>query len=82
MQKDKSGKNLIGTVVSTSMKDVVVIDIERKKFHRLYSKGYTVNKRIKAKNEIDDVSVGDRVLIAETKPVSKNVAFKVVSVEK
>lgn len=79
---NNKGKSLTGIVVSVAMEGVVVVDIERKKFHRLYSKGYTANKRIKAKDEVGNLAIGDKVLIAETKPISKNVTFKVVRIEK
>jgi len=75
--KSSNGKILTGIVVSTKMKKTVVVDIERSKIHRLYGKSYRINNRIKARNDFNDISVGDSVTIFECKPFSKTVGFKV-----
>jgi len=76
----KSGKTLIGKVVSTLMNKTVVVDVERSKTHRLYGKSFTVNTKIKARNDFDNIAVGDVVTITETRPFSKEVSFKVIKV--
>lgn len=78
--KVKSGKTLIGKVVSVAMNKTVVVDIERSKTHRLYGKSFKVNQKIKAHNDIETLAVGDVVTITETRPYSKEVAFKVIKV--
>lgn len=78
--KVKSGKTLIGKVVSVAMNKTIVVDVERSKTHRLYGKSFTVNTKIKARNELGDLVVGDTVTITETRPISKEVAFKVIKV--
>lgn len=75
------GKVLIGKVVSTAMNGVVVVDIESTKTHRLYAKSYTQNRRIKAQSE-SELEIGSIVTIREIRPVSKDVHFKVMKVEK
>lgn len=79
--KSGNGKVLTGKIVSNAMTGVVVVDIERKKTHRLYGKSYSVNTRIKAKTD-KNFEVGDIVSITETRPMSKNVAFKVLENKK
>ena len=76
--KENVGKIISGTVVSTLMSKTIVVDIERSKTHRLYGKSFKVNNKIKARNEIEGIVVGDSVVIAETRPISKSVSFIVV----
>ncbi|MEI8061546.1 MAG: uS17 family ribosomal protein [Candidatus Berkelbacteria bacterium] len=76
--KENAGKIISGTVVSMLMNKTIVVDIERSKTHRLYGKSFKVNNKIKARNEIDGIVVGDSVIIAETRPISKSVSFIVV----
>lgn len=72
-------KQLKGSVVSTKQKATVVVDVERKFAHSLYKKIIKRNKRYQVHNENRDVNVGDKVIIEETRPVSKTKHFKVVS---
>jgi len=75
----KNGREIIGIVVSEPQNKTLVVETERLKKHRLYDKNYKVNKRIKANCSIKDIVVGDRVLIKETRPISRFVNFKVIS---
>lgn len=72
-------KKLTGIVVSNKMDKAVVVKIERKLRHPIYQKVVTTHKRIKARNEISEVNLGDVVVIEETRPLSKEIRFKVVS---
>lgn len=80
--ESNSGREIIGTVVSATNNDTLVIETESLKKHKLYGKNYKVNNRIKANCKIDGISDGDIVKIKETRPISKNVHFKVISKEK
>ena len=71
----------VGLVESVKMQKTVVVNIESKVKHPLYKKLIKRSKKIKAHDEIG-VSVGDKVKIIETKPISKEVNFKVVEVIK
>jgi small subunit ribosomal protein S17 len=75
----KNGREIIGVVVSELRNKTLVVEIERLKKHRLYDKNYKINKRIKTNCSIKDVVIGDRVLIKETRPISKFVNFKVMN---
>lgn len=74
-------QNKIGIVESTKMQKTVVVKIESTVKHHLYKKLIKRSKKIKAHSEIG-VVVGDKVKITETKPISKNVNFKIVEVIK
>jgi len=74
----KNGREIVGIVVSEPKNKTLVIETERLKKHRLYDKNYKINKKIKASCLVEDIYVGDRVLIRETRPISKFVSFKVV----
>jgi small subunit ribosomal protein S17 len=76
--ENQNGKTFTGEVLSMNMEKTIVVDIERSKSHPLYGKSFKVNHKIKARNDLNDISVGDIVTITETKPYSKNVAFKVI----
>lgn len=71
-------KQLIGTVISTKQEKTLVVDVERKFAHPLYKKIIKRNKRYQVHNENLNVKVGDRVVIEETRPISKTKHFKVV----
>lgn len=72
-------KTLSGKVVSTKMQKTVVVEIERKFRHKLYKKVIVKHKKYKAHNELKDINVGDIVVIEETRPISKDKHFKVIS---
>lgn len=69
----------VGTVVSAKMPKTVVVKVQRKVKHPLYKKQVTKTKKFKAHDEIG-VTSGQKVKIVETKPISKNVHFKIVEV--
>lgn len=68
-------KVFIGKVVSTKMQKTVVVRVERKFRHSLYSKTIVRHKKYKVHNEDLDLKVGDTVKISETKPLSKDKHF-------
>lgn len=70
-------KILKGVIVSTKMQKTVVVKVERVYMHPLYKKIVRRNKRYKARNEKDNLAVGDVVTISETRPLAKDVHFKV-----
>lgn len=73
-------KILTGKVVSTKMQKTVVVQIETKMRHPFYKKVITKHKKFKAHYEDDKSLVeGDIVSIKETKPISKDKKFIVVS---
>lgn len=71
-------RRLIGTVVSDKMEKTVVVRVERWKKHPKYLRRVRVHKRYKAHDEKREYKVGDRVIIEETRPISKEKRWKVV----
>ncbi|MDH7476454.1 MAG: 30S ribosomal protein S17 [Microgenomates group bacterium] len=71
-------KKLTGIVISTKMQKTVVVRTERKFRHPLYKKVITIHKKYKAHNENLDLKNGDKVVIEETRPLSKEKYFKVI----
>jgi len=69
-----------GFVVSDRMDKTVVVAVETKKFHPLYKKGIKATKKYKVHDENNACKIGDRVKIAETRPVSKEKRWRVTEV--
>jgi small subunit ribosomal protein S17 len=69
---------LTGKVISDKMQKTVVVSVERNKFHSKYKKRYTINKKYKAHDEKKEAKVGDRVLIEECRPISKDKKWVVI----
>ncbi|HEX9608852.1 MAG TPA: 30S ribosomal protein S17 [Candidatus Paceibacterota bacterium] len=72
------GKELAGVVVSDKMQDTVVVKVTRYVKHSKYQKYIKRDKRYKAHDKGNAKSIGDRVVIRETKPISKDKRFIVV----
>lgn len=70
-------RSLVGRVVSTKMAKTVIVEVVRTRAHPLYKKAVRRSRRFAAHNELEGVSVGDTVRIAETKPMSKTKHFMV-----
>ncbi len=69
---DKSKKRrLAGVVVSDKMQKTRVVSISRSKKHPKYLKYYQVTKKFKAHDEKENYHTGDKVIIEETRPLSK-----------
>lgn len=71
----KQSKELEGVVVSDKMKDTVVVRISRFARHPRYRKFVSQSKRLKAHDEGNQLRVGDRVVIRESRPLSKEKHF-------
>jgi small subunit ribosomal protein S17 len=69
-----------GTAVSVKMDKTVVVAVVDRVRHRRYQKTLQRTKRFYAHDETNDVREGDRVRIAETRPMSKQKRWRVVEV--
>ena len=74
-------KSIKGVVTSDKMDKTVVVSVSRFVKHPLYGKFYKVSKKYKAHDEDNVYKIGDKVEIVETKPISKDKRFKVISKE-
>lgn len=72
------GKRLTGVVVSTKMKDTAVVKVERFVKHSFYKKYFTKSKRFKAHDAGNTCVLGERVVIEECAPISKEKHFRVI----
>jgi small subunit ribosomal protein S17 len=70
-------KSRIGIVISNKMTKTVVVEVERRMKHGQYGKYLTVKKKFKAHDETNACKIGDRVRIAETRPMSKEKRWRV-----
>ncbi|MEX0918384.1 MAG: 30S ribosomal protein S17 [Candidatus Paceibacterota bacterium] len=75
---NKKARTLEGTVVSDKMDKTVVVSVIRMFKHPKYGKYIRSAKKYKAHDALNQYRVGDTVLIAETKPISKDKTFKVI----
>ena len=79
MQRNRR-KTRIGRVVSDKMDNSVVVEIEWRQNHRLYSKSVTRFTKLHADDSSNLSSVGDVVSIMETRPLSKTKRWRVTEV--
>ena len=73
-------KTRVGKVVSDKMDKTVVVAIEDNVKHPLYKKIIKNTIRLKAHDENNTCGIGDRVLIIETRPLSKDKNWRVVEI--
>jgi small subunit ribosomal protein S17 len=73
-------KTLTGTVISDKADKTITVVVASRETHSVYGKQYTVSRKYLAHDEKNVAKVGDKVIIAETRPVSKHKAFKLESV--
>ena len=71
-------KQLIGKVISNKMQKTVVVEVERLKVSPKYKRRYKVRKKYKAHDEKGEYKVGDRVIIEECRPISKEKRWRVI----
>ncbi len=73
-------KQLQGTIISDKMQKTVVVEVERIKKHPLYKRRYKFHKKYKAHDEKNECKIGDRVIIQECRPLSKEKKWIVVKI--
>ena len=73
-------KTQVGIVTSDKMDKTVVVSIKDRVKHPLYSKIVNRTVKIKAHDENNECGVGDRVLIMETRPLSKDKRWRVAEI--
>jgi small subunit ribosomal protein S17 len=73
-------KSREGVVVSDAMQKTRVVRIERVFRHPRYQRVVRISKKLKAHDEANESHVGDRVLIEETRPLSKEKRWRIRSI--
>ena len=76
-----SSRTLTGNVISDRMDKTVTFLVERRVKHPVYGKILTKSSKIKAHDDSNSVKEGDRVVIAECRPISKDKSWTVIKVE-
>lgn len=72
-------RKLKGIVVSDKMNKTRVVLVTRLKKHKKYHKYFKVTKKYKAHDENNEYKVGDKVIILETRPFSKEKKWKIIA---
>ena len=81
MQARSTTRRVItGKVLSNKMEKTIVVASERRKLHGLYKKYITVTKKVKAHDERNECKVGDIVQVIESRPMSKEKRWHLLSV--
>lgn len=73
-------KTRIGRVVSNKMDKTIVVAVETKVKHPLYGKIINRTTKFKAHDENNEAVINDRVLIMETRPLSKEKRWRLVNI--
>ena len=77
MKKRGMQRQLVGTVVSDKMDKTVVVLVERLVKHRLYHKYIRRRSKFSAHDKGNECRTGDKVLIMESRPLSKTKRWQV-----
>ena len=73
-------KTRVGRVVSDKMDKTIVVAVENRVRHPMIGKIVKRTYKLKAHDEINECGVGDRVRVMETRPLSKDKRWRLVSV--
>lgn len=73
-------KTQVGIVSSDKMDKTVVVTVKDRVRHPLYKKIVNRSVKIKAHDENNECGVGDRVLLMETRPISKDKRWRVAKI--
>src|ERR1700743_2083189 len=73
-------KERVGEVISNKMTKTIIVRVERRFPHPRYKKVVTGYSKFYAHDEKSEAKVGDRVLIRETRPLSKTKNWRLVEV--
>ena len=77
-KNELKGRKLTGVVVSDKMKKTVVVAVDRLRKHSKYKKYFKITRRFKVHDEANTYRAGNKVVIQETKPISKDKRWVVV----
>lgn len=80
MSETKVQRTKIGRVVSNKMNKTVTVNVERRVKHPLYGKYIRRSTTFQVHDEENVCSEGDKVAIAECRPISKNKSWRLVDV--
>ena len=73
-------KEKVGIVVSNKMQKTIVVKVESRYSHPIYSKTMVKTKKYLAHDESGQCNIGDQVLVQETRPLTKRKRWTLVKV--
>ncbi|MBU0573307.1 MAG: 30S ribosomal protein S17 [Candidatus Margulisbacteria bacterium] len=73
-------KEKTGVVVSDRMNKTIVVEVKRNHRHPVFNKVVKSTNRFKAHDEKNEAKIGDTVLIAESRPISKDKRWRLVKI--
>ena len=77
--ENKQGKTFEGVVVKSAMKDTATVQVERYVKHPKYKKYMKLSKKFLVHDVGNRAQIGEKVVIRETRPISKRKRFVLVS---
>ncbi len=79
-QSQKFRKHRVGVVVSDKMNKTVNVLVQRSIIHPIFQKVVLRRKKFMAHDEENQCKIGDKVMIEETRPLSKNKRWKIIEI--
>lgn len=73
-------RTLTGVVSSDARDKTITVTVTARETHPIYGKQYTVTRKYSAHDEKNEASKGDKVVICESRPVSKTKSWKLDSI--
>jgi len=73
-------KERIGIVISNKMEKTIVVKIENRYPHPIYSKTITKTKKYLVHDEMNECNIGDQVLVHECRPLSRKKRWKLAKI--
>ena len=73
-------KERTGIVVSDAMNKTIVVQVERRMVHPVYGKVVRRSQKFYAHDEKNEAKKGDKVVITETRPLSKTKRWRLVEI--
>lgn len=80
METRNERKSITGVVSSNKMDKTITVMVERRIKHPFYGKFIKKSRKFMAHDENNDCQIGDKVLIEETRPLSKNKRWRLIEV--
>ena len=81
MAAEKRTRTVTGKVVSNKADKTITVLVERKEKHPIYGKFVTRSTKLHAHDEQNECKMGDTVIIAESRPLSKSKSWTLVKIE-
>lgn len=82
MEKTKTTREQMGTVVSNKMQKTIVVKVERRKMIAKYKKAVRVSSKYHVHDEKGEAKVGDTVRFVECRPLSRTKRWRLSAVVK